>query len=150
MTTWDICFMIDSASGETSTSVFDRARSCTDISVLGPRHRRHHRARKKTRCAVRGCLHTTVECSLSISPCRSFLMRTLLCRSRVCIKIPTTPESIIACQRLESEGIRTLATCLFSLPQALAASQAKCLYIAPYFNGSLRSRLMGIVCLILI
>lgn len=56
-------------------------------------------------------------------------------RERVSIKIPTTPESIVACQYLEKIGIRTLATCLFSVPQALAASQAGCLYIAPYFNG---------------
>ncbi|CAL1695848.1 unnamed protein product [Somion occarium] len=55
-------------------------------------------------------------------------------KSRVCIKIPITPESIIACQYLEKLGIRTLGTCLFSLPQALAASQAGCLYVAPYFN----------------
>lgn len=53
----------------------------------------------------------------------------------MCIKIPSTPESIVACQQLEKNGIRTLATCLFSVPQAVAASQAGCLYIAPYFNG---------------
>ncbi|KAG1819959.1 hypothetical protein EV424DRAFT_1323219 [Suillus variegatus] len=55
-------------------------------------------------------------------------------RDRVCIKIPATPESILACNELEESGIRTLATCLFSVPQAMAASQAGCLYIAPYFN----------------
>ncbi|EIM82164.1 aldolase [Stereum hirsutum FP-91666 SS1] len=55
-------------------------------------------------------------------------------KSRVCIKIPSTPESIVACQYLEKIGIRTLATCLFSVPQAVAASQAGCLYVAPYFN----------------
>ncbi|KAH7921555.1 aldolase [Leucogyrophana mollusca] len=53
---------------------------------------------------------------------------------RVCIKIPATPESMVACQQLEAKGIRTLATCLFSVPQAVSASQAKCLYVAPYFN----------------
>ena len=58
-------------------------------------------------------------------------------RDRVCIKIPATAESIVACQFLENAGIRTLATCLFSVPQALAASQAGCLYVAPYFNGKL-------------
>lgn len=55
-------------------------------------------------------------------------------KDRVCIKIPATPESIIACQYLEKIGIRTLATCLFSIEQAVAASQAGCLYVAPYFN----------------
>ncbi|CDO71567.1 hypothetical protein BN946_scf184911.g37 [Trametes cinnabarina] len=57
-------------------------------------------------------------------------------KSRVCIKIPATPESIVACNYLERLGIRTLATCLFSVPQAMAAHQAGCLYVAPYFNGS--------------
>lgn len=56
-------------------------------------------------------------------------------RERVSIKIPATPESVLACQTLEQAGIRTLATCLFSVPQAVAASQAGCLYVAPYFNG---------------
>ncbi|TFK47557.1 aldolase [Heliocybe sulcata] len=55
-------------------------------------------------------------------------------KARVCVKIPATPESILACRHLESEGIRTLATCLFSVDQAVAASQAGCLYVAPYFN----------------
>jgi transaldolase len=56
-------------------------------------------------------------------------------RNRVCIKIPATPESLLACQVLENAGIRTLGTCLFSLPQALAGAQAGCTYVAPYFNG---------------
>ncbi|KAH7911173.1 aldolase [Hygrophoropsis aurantiaca] len=55
-------------------------------------------------------------------------------RDQVCIKIPATPESMVACQQLEAEGIRTLATCLFSVAQAVSASQAGCLYVAPYFN----------------
>ncbi|KZP13424.1 aldolase [Athelia psychrophila] len=55
-------------------------------------------------------------------------------KERVSIKIPATPQSILACQILEKAGIRTLATCLFSVPQAVAASQAGCLYVAPYFN----------------
>ncbi|KAI0735165.1 aldolase [Earliella scabrosa] len=55
-------------------------------------------------------------------------------KSRVCIKIPATPEAIIACKYLEQLGIRTLATMLFSEHQAMAAHQAGCLYIAPYFN----------------
>jgi len=35
---------------------------------------------------------------------------------------------------LLKEGIRTLGTSLFGLPQAIAASQAGCLYISPYYN----------------
>jgi len=55
-------------------------------------------------------------------------------RDRYCIKIPTTGPAMIAAKKLNAEGIRTLGTCLFGLPQALAASQAGCLYISPYFN----------------
>ncbi|THZ61336.1 hypothetical protein D6C85_09558 [Aureobasidium pullulans] len=54
--------------------------------------------------------------------------------NRVCIKIPSTWEGIAACKVLESEGIVTLATTLFSLEQAAAAAQARCSYIAPYVN----------------
>lgn len=54
--------------------------------------------------------------------------------SRVCLKIPTTGPGLIAAATLEKSGIRTLATTLFSVDQALAAAQAGCLYIAPYFN----------------
>ncbi|THV83724.1 hypothetical protein D6D27_08164 [Aureobasidium pullulans] len=54
--------------------------------------------------------------------------------NRVCIKIPSTWEGIAACKALESEGIITLATTLFSLEQAAAAAQAGCSYIAPYVN----------------
>ncbi|TFK89194.1 aldolase [Polyporus arcularius HHB13444] len=55
-------------------------------------------------------------------------------RSRVCIKIPSTPEALLACKEVEKEGIRTLATSLFSVTQALAAHEAGCLYIAPWLN----------------
>ncbi|KAJ7503251.1 hypothetical protein B0H11DRAFT_1984704 [Mycena galericulata] len=55
-------------------------------------------------------------------------------QNRVCIKIPATPESLLACRELQAEGIQTLATCLFSVAQAVAASQAGCTYVAPYFN----------------
>ncbi|KAJ3991515.1 hypothetical protein F5050DRAFT_1867629 [Lentinula boryana] len=55
-------------------------------------------------------------------------------KSRVCIKIPTTAEGMVACAQLQKEGIQTLATCLFNVPQALAAHQARCVYVAPYFN----------------
>ncbi|KAK1227647.1 hypothetical protein PQX77_009349, partial [Marasmius sp. AFHP31] len=55
-------------------------------------------------------------------------------KERVCIKIPTTPQSMVACKLLSEMGIQTLATILFSVPQAIAASQANCTYVAPYFN----------------
>ena len=56
-------------------------------------------------------------------------------RDRVCIKIPATPESLVACEKLSQLNINTLATCVFSVAQAQAAAQAGCLYVAPYFNG---------------
>ncbi|KAF7357767.1 Aldolase [Mycena venus] len=55
-------------------------------------------------------------------------------KDRFCIKIPATGPSMVACRILLEEGIRTLGTILFSVPQAIAASQAGCLYISPYFN----------------
>ena len=56
-------------------------------------------------------------------------------RDRVCIKIPSTWEGLQACRILERDhGISTLATTLFSLEQAAAAAEARCLYIAPYIN----------------
>lgn len=54
--------------------------------------------------------------------------------SRVCLKIPSTGPGLVTASTLEKKGIRTLATTLFSVDQALAAVQAGCLYIAPYFN----------------
>ncbi|KAK7005897.1 aldolase [Favolaschia claudopus] len=56
-------------------------------------------------------------------------------KDRFCIKIPATGPAMNACRILREEGIRTLGTSLFSVPQAIAASQAGCLYISPYFNA---------------
>ena len=56
-------------------------------------------------------------------------------KDRFCIKIPSTGPALSACPILLSEGIRTLATAVFSVHRAIAASQAGCLYISPYYNG---------------
>ncbi|KAJ5239290.1 hypothetical protein N7468_003909 [Penicillium chermesinum] len=56
-------------------------------------------------------------------------------KDRFCIKIPSTGPALNACPILLQEGIRTLGTALFSVHQAIAASQAGCLYISPYYNG---------------
>ncbi|OAA76134.1 transaldolase [Akanthomyces lecanii RCEF 1005] len=53
-----------------------------------------------------------------------------------CIKIPSTGPALNAGRTLLKEGIRTLGTSLFSVPQAIAASQAGCLSISPYYNFS--------------
>lgn len=59
-------------------------------------------------------------------------------KDRFCIKIPSTGPALSVCPILEAEGIRTLGTAVFSLAQAIAASQAGCLFISPYFNGMIR------------
>ena len=55
-------------------------------------------------------------------------------KDRFCIKIPCTGPALNASQVLIKEGIRTLGTSLFSVEQAIAASQAGCLSISPYYN----------------
>lgn len=54
--------------------------------------------------------------------------------NRIVIKIPSTWEGIMACRTLELAGIRTLATTLFSMSQAILAAEAGCSYVAPYVN----------------
>ncbi|OQE87731.1 hypothetical protein PENNAL_c0019G06586 [Penicillium nalgiovense] len=54
--------------------------------------------------------------------------------SRICIKIPSTWEGMMACRTLELAGVRTLATTLFSMAQAVLAAEVDCAYIAPYVN----------------
>jgi transaldolase len=56
-------------------------------------------------------------------------------RDRFCIKIPSTGPALNAAKVLQAEGIQTLGTALFGVPQAIAASQANQLYISPYYNG---------------
>ncbi|KAI1822160.1 hypothetical protein F4861DRAFT_551005 [Xylaria intraflava] len=55
-------------------------------------------------------------------------------RDRYCIKIPCTGAALNAAKILSEEGIPTLGTAVFGLPQAIACSQAGCLYISPYYN----------------
>lgn len=52
------------------------------------------------------------------------------------IKIPTTSAGVNAAKNVLPEGIKSLGTALFSVPQAIAASQAEMLAISPYFNGA--------------
>ncbi|KAK5943162.1 hypothetical protein PMZ80_004168 [Knufia obscura] len=53
---------------------------------------------------------------------------------RVCIKIPSTWEGLMACGQLAEKGINTLATTLFTIEQAAVAAKMKATYIAPYVN----------------
>lgn len=54
--------------------------------------------------------------------------------SRLCVKIPSTWEGLMACQVLEEGGVKTLATTLFCPEQAALAGRLGCSYIAPYVN----------------
>ncbi|QQK43093.1 Transaldolase [Penicillium digitatum] len=54
--------------------------------------------------------------------------------TRICIKIPSTWEGMMACRTLELAGVHTLATTLFSMTQAVLAAEVNCSYIAPYVN----------------
>ena len=54
--------------------------------------------------------------------------------SRVCVKIASTFEGLQACRVLQSHGVKTLATTLFTVEQAVLAADAGCHYIAPYLN----------------
>ncbi|KAM0254860.1 hypothetical protein ACHAQJ_006352 [Trichoderma viride] len=55
-------------------------------------------------------------------------------RDRFAIKIPFSGPAAAAAKVLNAEGIRTLATGVFSLEQGIAASQSGCLFISPYYN----------------
>ncbi|KAF5630966.1 transaldolase B [Fusarium tjaetaba] len=55
-------------------------------------------------------------------------------KDRICIKIPCTGPALNASPILLREGIRTLGTSLFSVSQAIAASQAETLSVSPYYN----------------
>ncbi|KAK3172570.1 hypothetical protein OEA41_005894 [Lepraria neglecta] len=54
--------------------------------------------------------------------------------SRLCVKVVATWEGLQACRELTSLGIRTLATTLFTIEQAILAAEAECVYIAPFVH----------------
>ena len=66
-----------------------------------------------------------------------------LSTDRVCIKIPATYEGLEACRILEAQGIKTLATTLFSVEQAILADEVGCEYVAPYVNELKVRRCIG-------
>ena len=53
---------------------------------------------------------------------------------RICIKIPSTWEGLVACKTLHDQGLTTLATTLFTNAQAVMADAVGCEYIAPYVH----------------
>ncbi|KAL9610233.1 MAG: hypothetical protein Q9167_005055 [Letrouitia subvulpina] len=54
--------------------------------------------------------------------------------NRLCIKVVATWEGLQACRKLSSIGIKTLATTLFTIEQAILAGEAGCIYIAPFLH----------------
>ena len=54
--------------------------------------------------------------------------------SRLYIKVVSTWEGLQACRELSLLGIRTLATTLFTMEQAVLAGEAGCAYIAPFVH----------------
>ncbi|KAL8899534.1 MAG: hypothetical protein Q9207_006147 [Kuettlingeria erythrocarpa] len=60
--------------------------------------------------------------------------------SRLIMKVPSTWEGLQACRRLKADGIKTLATTLFTMEQAILAGEAGCTSISP-FAHELRAHL---------
>jgi len=54
--------------------------------------------------------------------------------NRMVIKVPSTWEGLMACKQLEGRGVRSLATTLFTLEQAVLAAEVRATYVAPYVN----------------
>ncbi|CAG8981047.1 hypothetical protein HYALB_00008201 [Hymenoscyphus albidus] len=54
--------------------------------------------------------------------------------SRLCIKVPATFEGLQACRQLKDMGIRTLATTLFTMEQAILAGEVGCVSISPFVH----------------
>jgi len=54
--------------------------------------------------------------------------------SRLCVKVVATWEGLQACRKLTALGIKTLATTLFTMEQAILAGEVGCLYIAPFVH----------------
>ena len=54
--------------------------------------------------------------------------------SRLSIKVPSTWEGLQGCRRLNTIGIETLATTLFTMEQAALAAEVGCAYISPFVH----------------
>lgn len=54
--------------------------------------------------------------------------------SRLVTKVPTTWEGMQASRQLKRSGIKTLATTLFSMEQAILAGEAGCISISPFVH----------------
>ncbi|PHH92377.1 hypothetical protein CDD83_7659 [Cordyceps sp. RAO-2017] len=53
---------------------------------------------------------------------------------RLIMKVPSTWEGLQACSRLKADNIKTLATTLFTMEQAILAGEAGCTSISPFVH----------------
>ena len=51
------------------------------------------------------------------------------------VKVPATWEGLQACRSLQALGIKTLATTIFTLEQAVLAAEVGCVYVSPFANA---------------
>jgi len=54
--------------------------------------------------------------------------------SRIVMKVPATFEGLRACRELKASGIKTLATTVFTVEQAILAGEAGCVSISPFVH----------------
>ncbi|KAL7966166.1 hypothetical protein HDV63DRAFT_176099 [Trichoderma sp. SZMC 28014] len=90
------------------------------------------------RVLIQTSLRHISSCSATIAHARtlaSLYAAAGVPRDRFAIKLPFSGAAAAAARVLNAEGIRTLATSVFSLEQGIAASQSGCLFISPYYNG---------------
>ncbi|KAL4994192.1 hypothetical protein BDV10DRAFT_198985 [Aspergillus recurvatus] len=80
---------------------------------------------------------------LQTSPSQAYDSQRVLEHAR--LYASDTGPALSVCPTLEAEGIRTLGTAVFSLEQAVAAAQAGCLYISPYFDAPMSARIVQIL-----
>ncbi len=52
----------------------------------------------------------------------------------VVVKVPMTPDGLVACRRLSSEGIPVNVTLVFSTNQAILAAKAGARYVSPFIG----------------
>ncbi|KAL7898859.1 hypothetical protein HDV64DRAFT_231959 [Trichoderma sp. TUCIM 5745] len=89
------------------------------------------------RVLIQTSLRHISSCSATIAHARtlaSLYAAAGVPRDRFAIKLPFSGAAAAAARVLNAEGIRTLATSVFSLEQGIAASQSGCLFISPYYN----------------
>ncbi|KIW21668.1 hypothetical protein PV08_02248 [Exophiala spinifera] len=89
------------------------------------------------RVLVQTSLRYVNDCAAIIKHCQEYaeaFEKAGISRDRFAIKVPFSGAGASAALELNAQGIRTLATAVFSLEQAIAASQSNCLFISPYYN----------------